>query len=84
MVFEDSFGATRDEVYAALRAQEIYARKYFYPLTTQFDCYRGLFDGYETPIAAHVSTHVLTLPMFADLALDQVDRICSIVRSCAR
>ena len=84
VVFEDEFGATRDDVYAALRAQDIFARKYFYPLTTQFDCYRGRFDSYETPIAAHVSTHVLTLPMFADLTMEQVDRICAIVRSCAR
>lgn len=79
VVFEDEFGATRDEVCEALRAQDIYPRKYFYPLVSDYDCYRGRFDSSLTPVAQHVSDRVLTLPMFADLSLDDVDRICDIV-----
>lgn len=85
-VFEDSFGATRDEVHDALKAEGIGARKYFYPLTNDFDCYKGQpgFDSSTTPVAAYAASHVLTLPMYADLALEDVDRICAIIRGCKR
>lgn len=84
VVFDDDFGASRDDVYDALAEQQIFSRKYFYPLTTDFACYRGRFDSSRTPVARYVADHVLTLPMYADLALEDVDRICDIVLSCGR
>lgn len=80
----DAFGATRDDVFDALAAQGIGARKYFYPLVTDFACYRSVYSSDRTPVAAKASREVLTLPMYADLALKDVDLICSIVRRCAR
>ena len=32
--------------------------------------------------ALHISKRVLTLPLYADLALEDVDRICDIILSC--
>lgn len=84
VVFDGDFGASRDDVYDALAEQQVFSRKYFYPLTTDFACYRGRFDSSRTPVARYVASHVLTLPMYADLALEDVDRICDIVLSCAR
>lgn len=80
----DAFGATRDDVFDALAAQGIGARKYFYPLVTDFACYRSVYSSGRTPVAAKAARQVLTLPMYADLALEDVDLICSIVRGCAR
>ena len=73
-------GATRNEVFNALERNEIGARKYFYPLTNSFECYRGRFDSEETPAALHISKRVLTLPLYADLDLEDVDRICKVIR----
>lgn len=85
VVFEErEFGATRDDVYAALMAQDIHPRKYFYPLISDFACYAGRFDSSETPVAKHVAERVLTLPMYADLALEDVDWICDVVASARR
>lgn len=84
VVFEDSFGATRDEVYDALVQQGIFARKYFYPLVSDYACYRSSFNSQRTPVAASVARRVLTLPMYADLSPFHVERICRIVRACAR
>lgn len=86
VVFDDEFGATRDDVYAALDANGVTARKYFYPLTNDFDCYKGMpgFDSAQTPVAKYVATHVLTLPMYADLALADVDRICNVIADTSR
>ena len=78
------FGCTRDAVFMALAAQGIHARKYFYPLTTEFECFRGRFDPAATPVAQTAAARVLTLPLYADLPLDEVDRICGIVLGCRR
>jgi dTDP-4-amino-4,6-dideoxygalactose transaminase len=77
----DGFRLTRDEVFDRLKAEGIIPRKYFYPLTSSFSCYAGRegFDPCATPIAAHVAECVLTLPMYADLPLETVDRICDII-----
>ncbi len=77
----DGFRMTRDEVFARLAEQKINARKYFYPLTNSFACYAGKpgFDPARTPVAAHMADRVLTLPLYADLSDEDVDRICDII-----
>ena len=77
----DGYKYTRDEVFERLAAQDIIARKYFYPLTNAFACYRGLpgFDPADTPVAAHIADRVLTLPLYAELPHETVDRICDII-----
>jgi len=78
---EQVFGASRDQVYDALAAHDIYARKYFYPLTNTYAAFHGKYNALETPVALQISKRVLTLPMYADLALEDVDRICDIILS---
>ncbi len=83
VVFEEKrFGSSRQEVMDALAEQGIGVRKYFHPITNSFACFSGQFDVGETPVALHVSKRVLTLPLYADLALEDVDRICDIILSC--
>ncbi len=80
VVFDEKvFGFSRNEVCDKLKENNIFARKYFYPLTSTFDCYHGKFNVNKTPIAQHIAKRVLTLPLYADLSLDDVDRICYIV-----
>lgn len=79
VVFEDEFGKTRDEVMHELAKNSIFARKYFYPLTSDFECYNNIYDSNETPVAKYISDRVLTLPLYADLSLEKVNEICDIV-----
>ena len=80
VVFDENlFGASRNEVMDALAKNGIGARKYFYPLTNTFKCFHNKYDVDATPVALHVAKRVLTLPLYADLALEDVDRICKIV-----
>jgi dTDP-4-amino-4,6-dideoxygalactose transaminase len=81
---EQTFGASRNEVFDRLAENGIGARKYFYPLTNTFDCFHGKYDANLTPVALHISKRVLTLPLYADLALEDVDRICKVILSCRR
>lgn len=83
VVFEPTlFGATRNDVFDALEEHGIGARKYFYPLTNAYDCFHGKYDVNQTPVALHVSKRVLTLPLYADLSIDDVSRICDVVLEC--
>lgn len=75
----DGYKYDRNKVYELLKENGIYARKYFYPLTNSFECYKNQFNDKETPIAKYVSERVLTLPLYADLWINDVDRICSII-----
>ena len=85
VVFEEKLlGATRNDVFNALAEHGIGARKYFYPLTNTFECFHNAFDVNETPVALHVSRHVLTLPLYADLSMEQVDEICKVVLMCRK
>ena len=79
---EKAFGSTRDVVFAALERADIHSRKYFYPLTNTFDCFRGKYDVEQTPVARSVADRVLTLPIYPDLEEAAVDRICDVILSC--
>ena len=78
------FGATRDDVFASLDAVGVGSRKYFYPLVSDYACYRDSYSSDDTPVAKRAANQVLTLPMYADLALEYVDCICDVVLGCAK
>lgn len=80
-VIFDGYKYTRDEVFERLAKENVIARKYFYPITNAFDCYKGRegFDPDATPVAKRLAENVLTLPMYADLTVEEVDRICRII-----
>lgn len=83
LVDEEEAGFSRDDIHKKLKEHDIYARKYFYPLTNTFECYRGRFTQDNTPLALALSKRILTLPMFADLEWVDVDRICGIIKNMA-
>lgn len=82
VIDEKRFGASRNEVFEALAKQGINARKYFYPLTNTYDCFHHKYDVSKTPVALHISKRVLTLPLYADLPMREVDRISEIILKC--
>lgn len=79
-----AFGRSRDEVAEALKQYGIHPRKYFYPIASAAACYRERYRPEDTPVALLASERVLTLPMYADLALPDVDDICEIVAGCKK
>lgn len=80
VVFDkEVFGKNRDEIMEILEKSGIYTRKYFYPLITDFSCYKDKYDSSLTPIAKEISENVLTLPLYANLDICDVDRICNLI-----
>ena len=83
-VHEKEFGMSRDELYEELKKYNIYARRYFYPLICDFPCYRSIAVKDPLKVARLVASRILTLPIYYDLSLDDVQRICKIIVSIAR
>lgn len=72
-------GVTRDDIYISLKENNVLSRKYFYPLTNDCQCYKQILDPGHTPIARYISDSVLTLPLYAHLPLESVDKICDMI-----
>lgn len=75
---EKVFRKTRNQVFNELASHDIHARKYFYPAVNEMRCYKDQYP-LNTPIAHDVSMHILTLPMYEGLALEDVDKICDTI-----
>jgi len=80
---EEVFGKSRDDVYDELKKYNVYARKYFHPLCSEFTCYRQLNSSRveNLPVANVIGKQVLSLPMYGDLTADEVRKICAIIKS---
>jgi len=80
LVHED-YAISRDELYQKLKDNNIYGRRYFYPLITDFPMYRGLpsVQGSNLAVASDMATRVLCLPIFPNLTHAQIDLISRII-----
>lgn len=82
---EASFPVSRDALYQRLRECDIYARRYFYPLISEFPMYRGLPSALQDnlPVASAASRKILCLPIYPALNDGDVDRIVDVIRTAA-
>lgn len=77
---ESITGFTRDDLYEFLKTKNIVARKYFYPIVTDYECYRDQFDSNQTPNAKRIGNRILTLPIAASMTEEEIERCCSALR----
>jgi dTDP-4-amino-4,6-dideoxygalactose transaminase len=71
----------REGLFAKLKDNGVDARKYFFPIASEYECYKSRYDSSATPVALDVSRRVITLPLFPDMSLTDVERVCSIIRT---
>ena len=78
VVIHDELGKSRDEVCEILQRHGITARKYFYPLTSDFSCYKNelYLNPNETPIAENIANRVLCLPLYSEITEEVVGAVC--------
>ena len=70
----------RNNVYETLRKENIYARKYFYPLTSEAACFRNRYKELELDTARKVSREILVIPLYPDLEKEVIERISCIIQ----
>ena len=78
-VIFDNYVSSRDQIKQMLANNDIGARKYFYPIINELKCYKDAHFKGNTPIAKRIGDSVLTLPLYPDLSVDDVDLICDII-----
>lgn len=82
VVFEpEILGTTRDKIADKLAEHNIFSRKYFYPLTSDFECCKAKGITADVPVAKSIAEKVLTVPCYSDLSCDTVNEICDIILS---
>ncbi|MGK5074891.1 DegT/DnrJ/EryC1/StrS family aminotransferase [Janthinobacterium sp. ZB1P44] len=81
ILVKEAYGTSRDALFHLLRDENIYARRYFYPLISDFPMYRSMPTAAHSnlPNALQASRQIICLPIYPGLGLDQVDAICDIV-----
>ena len=82
LIDETEFGMSRDALYTKLKEKNIFARRYFYPLISNFEPYRELLSAApdNLPIATKIAEQVLCLPIYVELSLEEVERIIHIIK----
>lgn len=82
LIDEKKYGYSRDEVYESLKTYNIFSRRYFYPLISQFPSYRGLHSAEPNnlPVAEKIAQQIICLPIYPDLESENVNRIINIIQ----
>lgn len=75
ILVQTDYPLTRDALYEKLQDKQIYARRYFYPLISEFPMYRGLPSAAPSnlPVASRTAREVICLPIYPELTNEQVD-----------
>lgn len=79
ILVEDDYGINRDELYLLLRENDIFARKYFYPLTCDQLCFEQEYKAVELANARILSKRILVLPLYEELDFDIISSIANII-----
>jgi dTDP-4-amino-4,6-dideoxygalactose transaminase len=78
-VSEAAYGMSRDRLYVEMRKFNVYPRKYFYPLITDFACYRHIQTRDPLTVAKGVADRILCLPTYHAMSEETVERICRLI-----
>jgi dTDP-4-amino-4,6-dideoxygalactose transaminase len=80
-VDKDEYGMSRDALYETLKSRNIFARRYFYPLISDFSTYRSLpsADPALLPVASRMSSQVLCIPIHHAISEEDIDRILTVI-----
>jgi len=83
IMVEEAYPLKRDELYQKLKDNNIFTRRYFYPLITQFQMYRDLSSAnpLNLPVANKYAQMVLCLPIYPLLTSEDQQRIIELIKS---
>jgi dTDP-4-amino-4,6-dideoxygalactose transaminase len=81
-VDKNEYGLSRDELYEKLKEYNVISRKYFYPLCSNFQCYKDISSASESrlPVANKIAEMVLSLPLHGRMLDSDVEKICDIIK----
>jgi len=82
ILVQSGFPLTRDGLFNKFQEENIFPRKYFYPLITDFSLYKNfkIISKHKTPNARKIADSVICLPLYPDLTEDDVSRVCEVIK----
>lgn len=69
----------RNNIYESLSENNIYSRKYFYPITADQACFKNRYRNDKLDYARYCSDRILVLPLYADLEEKDIRRIVEVI-----
>lgn len=83
ILFEEKYsGSNRDFIYNKLKENNIFSRKYFYPLTSDQACFKNKYKNVKLDNARYCSDRILVLPLYPELEENEVEVISNIILQC--
>lgn len=79
IIVEKKYPMDRDELYCLLREHNYFARKYFYPLTSDVECFQHLYKKENLENARRLSESILALPFYENLDMEVIREIAKII-----
>lgn len=85
VLVEPPYPLSRDALYEKMHAKGVYARRYFYPLISNFPTYRALRSAAREnlPVSTQVAERILCLPVYPALKEDEQTRVIAMIIECA-
>lgn len=80
ILIDDEYGLTRDALYEELKKNNIFSRKYFYPLTSNVECYDNKYKNTDLETANYVADRILTLPLYSELEDEEIEKIITVIK----
>ena len=82
LIDEEEYGMCRDDLYEKLKEHNIFGRRYFYPLISEFEPYKNLLSAKKEnlPVATKIAKKVLCLPIYVDLKEEDVEQIINLIK----
>lgn len=79
ILIEQEYGKSRDEIYDYLKANNVYCRKYFYPITADQVCFKNKYKSNELENSRTLSKKILVLPLYSELEKNSITSICDVL-----
>jgi len=81
LINAEEYGMSRDELYFKMREDNVLGRRYFYPLISTFDTYKGLesSNSANLPVATRIADEVICLPMYYGLTEEDMERVLNCI-----
>ncbi|MCR4895651.1 MAG: DegT/DnrJ/EryC1/StrS family aminotransferase [Lachnospiraceae bacterium] len=81
ILVNDPYPLSRDELYLSMHEKDIFPRKYFYPITSDQNCFRNKYKNLNLSVARELSEHVLTLPIYEGLMEEDQRRVINSIKT---
>jgi dTDP-4-amino-4,6-dideoxygalactose transaminase len=83
IIDKDVYGKNRDDLYMVFKKNNIWTRRYFYPAINQITQYKNIpsAKAENLPVTNTVSQQIICLPVYPGLEINEVSKICEIIRN---